>query len=96
MNCIGVPKTIDNDLPHTDFCPGFGSAAKFVALSTQEVSLDTKTMCRTSTQVYIMEVMGRNAGWLAAAAGVIRRKSGDPPHIILFPEIEFDEEKFCL
>jgi len=82
-------------LPHTDFSPGFGSAAKFVALSTQEVSLDTKSMCRTSTQVFIMEVMGRHAGWLAAAAGVIKEKEGDAPHIILFPEVPFNEEIFC-
>jgi len=92
--CIGVPKTVDNDLPVTDCCPGFGSVAKYVAVSTLEASLDVASMARTSTKVFILEVMGRHAGWIAAAGGLAARRTGDPPHIILFPEIAFDRERF--
>jgi 6-phosphofructokinase 1 len=92
--CIGVPKTVDNDLPVTDCCPGFGSVAKYVAVSTLEASLDVASMARTSTRVFILEVMGRHAGWIAAAGGLAARKAGDPPHLILFPEIAFDRERF--
>ncbi len=92
--CIGIPKTVDNDLPVTDCCPGFGSVAKYVAVSTLEASLDVASMARTSTRVFILEVMGRHAGWIAAAGGLAARKTGDAPHIILFPEIAFDRERF--
>ena len=92
--CIGLPKTIDNDLPITDNCPGFGSVAKYIATSTLEASLDVKSMCETSTKVFILEVMGRHAGWLAASAGVIKEKIGDAPHLILFPEIKFNHKSF--
>ena len=92
--CIGLPKTIDNDLPVTDNCPGFGSVAKYIATSTLEASLDVKSMCETSTKVFILEVMGRHAGWLAASAGVIKEKAGDTPHLILFPEIQFNQSSF--
>ncbi|MGC8521518.1 MAG: 6-phosphofructokinase [Steroidobacteraceae bacterium] len=92
--CVGVPKTVDNDLPHTDCCPGFGSVAKYIAVSTREAALDVASMARTSTKVFVFEVMGRHAGWIAAAAGLAGRKSGEPPHIILFPEIPFDAERF--
>ncbi len=92
--CIGLPKTIDNDLPITDNCPGFGSVAKYIATSTLEASLDVKSMCETSTKVFILEVMGRHAGWLAASAGVIKEKAGDAPHLILFPEIQFNQSTF--
>jgi 6-phosphofructokinase 1 len=91
---IGVPKTVDNDLAVTDCCPGFGSVAKYTAVSVQEASLDVESMCESSTKVFVIEVMGRHAGWIAAAAGLAARKAGEPPHIILFPEITFDEEKF--
>ncbi len=92
--CIGIPKTVDNDLPVTDCCPGFGSVAKYVAVSTLEASLDVASMARTSTRVFILEVMGRHAGWIAAAGGLAARRAGDPPHIILFPEIAFERERF--
>jgi 6-phosphofructokinase len=92
--CIGIPKTVDNDLPVTDCCPGFGSVAKYVAVSTLEASLDVASMARTSTRVFILEVMGRHAGWIAAAGGLAAQRTGDPPHIILFPEIPFDRERF--
>jgi 6-phosphofructokinase 1 len=91
---IHVPKTVDNDLPITDTCPGFGSVAKYVAVSTQEAALDVRSMSRTSTKVFILEVMGRHAGWIAAASGLAGSKAGDAPHIILFPEIAFDESTF--
>lgn len=96
MICIGIPKTIDNDLPITDSCPGFGSVAKYVAVSTKEAALDVKSMAASSTKVFILEVMGRHAGWIAAASGLIKNEDGDPPHIILFPEIPFEEEKFLV
>ena len=92
--CVGVPKTVDNDLPHTDCCPGFGSVAKYVAVSTREAGLDVASMARTSTRVFVFEVMGRHAGWIAAATGLAGRKPGEPPHIILFPEIPFEPERF--
>jgi 6-phosphofructokinase 1 len=91
---IGVPKTVDNDLAVTDCCPGFGSVAKYTAVSVQEASLDVESMCESSTKVFVIEVMGRHAGWIAAAAGLAARNSGEPPHIILFPEVPLDEEKF--
>ncbi|NND61246.1 MAG: 6-phosphofructokinase, partial [Gammaproteobacteria bacterium] len=94
ITCVGVPKTVDNDLPLTDCCPGFGSVAKYVAVSTREAALDVLSMSRTSTKVFVLEVMGRHAGWIAAAGGLAGEKAGDPPHIILFPEIEFDREAF--
>jgi len=92
--CIGIPKTVDNDLPVTDCCPGFGSVAKYVAVSTLEASLDVASMARTSTRVFILEVMGRHAGWIAAAGSLAARKAGDPPHLILLPEIPFERERF--
>ena len=94
IQAVHVPKTIDNDLPITDNCPGFGSVAKSVAISTQEAALDVASMCATSTKVFILEVMGRHAGWIAGAAGLAASKAGDAPHIILFPEIAFDEPVF--
>jgi 6-phosphofructokinase 1 len=92
VQCIGIPKTIDNDLPVTDNCPGFGSVAKYVAVSIMEASLDVESMASSSTKVFILEVMGRHAGWIAAAGGLAQRKKGDPPHVILFPEIPLDEK----
>ncbi|HLF30822.1 MAG TPA: 6-phosphofructokinase [Xanthomonadales bacterium] len=94
VQCIGVPKTIDNDLPVTDTCPGFGSVAKYVAVSIMEASLDVESMASSSTKVFILEVMGRHAGWIAAAGGLAQRQAGDPPHIILFPEVVFDQTAF--
>lgn len=94
ITCIGVPKTVDNDLPFTDCCPGFGSVAKYVAISTKEAAMDIASMCESSTKVFILEVMGRHAGWIAAAGGLAGENSNEPPHIILFPEIAFDREKF--
>jgi ATP-dependent phosphofructokinase / diphosphate-dependent phosphofructokinase len=94
ITCIGIPKTVDNDLPITDCCPGFGSAAKYIAVSTREAALDVASMARTSTKVFVLEVMGRHAGWMAAAGGLAGEKAGDAPHIILFPEIVFDRERF--
>ncbi len=94
LSCIGIPKTVDNDLPITDCCPGFGSAAKYIAISTREAALDVASMARTSTKVFVLEVMGRHAGWIAAAGGLAGEKAGDAPHIILFPEITFDRETF--
>jgi ATP-dependent phosphofructokinase / diphosphate-dependent phosphofructokinase len=94
ITCIGVPKTVDNDLPFTDCCPGFGSVAKYIATSTLEASLDIKSMCETSTKVFILEVMGRHAGWIAASGGLAGQGEGEPPHIILFPEIPFNREAF--
>ena len=94
VTCVGIPKTVDNDLPVTDCCPGFGSVAKYVAVSTREAALDVASMARTSTKVFILEVMGRHAGWIAAAGGLAGRKAGDAPHIILFPEIAFDQKRF--
>jgi 6-phosphofructokinase 1 len=95
LTCIGIPKTIDNDLPYTDSCPGFGSVAKYVAISTREAGLDVASMASSSTKVFILEVMGRHAGWIAAAGGLASEKADEPPHIILFPEKPFIEAKFC-
>ena len=92
--CIGVPKTIDNDLALTDFCPGFASAAKYTAVSVREAGLDVAAMAETSTKVFIMEVMGRHAGWLAASGGLAGKTPDDAPHIILFPERSFDPPTF--
>lgn len=94
MTCIGIPKTVDNDLPITDNCPGFGSVAKYVAVSIREAGFDVASMAKTSTKIFVMEVMGRHAGWIAAAGGLAAEKEGDAPHIILFPEVTFDEAKF--
>jgi 6-phosphofructokinase 1 len=94
ITCIGIPKTVDNDLPITDNCPGFGSVAKYVAVSIREAGLDVASMCESSTKVFVMEVMGRHAGWIAGAAGLASEEEGDAPHIILFPEIPFDKPKF--
>jgi len=94
VTCLGIPKTVDNDLPVTDTCPGFGSVAKYVAVSTQEAALDVLSMAKTSTKVFILEVMGRHAGWIAAAGGLAGKDPGDPPHIILFPEVPFNERAF--
>jgi len=94
VTCLGVPKTVDNDLPITDNCPGFGSVAKYVAVSTQEAALDVASMAETSTKVFILEVMGRHAGWIAAAGGLAGKKPGDAPHIILFPEVPFNQRAF--
>jgi 6-phosphofructokinase 1 len=94
VQCIGVPKTIDNDLPVTDNCPGFGSVAKYVAVSIMEASLDVESMASSSTKVFILEVMGRHAGWIAAAGGLASREEGEPPHIILFPEVPFKQAPF--
>ncbi|MBT5005580.1 MAG: 6-phosphofructokinase [Halieaceae bacterium] len=94
LQAIHIPKTIDNDLPHTDNCPGFGSVAKYIAISTREAALDVASMCESSTKVFILEVMGRHAGWIAASGGLAAEQEGDAPHIILFPEIAFNREKF--
>ena len=94
ITCVGIPKTVDNDLPITDNCPGFGSVAKYVAVSTREAACDVASMAKTSTKIFVMEVMGRHAGWIAAAAGLAKEEEGDAPHIILFPEIAFDKDKF--
>jgi len=94
LTCIGVPKTVDNDLPITDTCPGFGSVAKYVAVSTLEAAKDVASMSRTSTKVFILEVMGRHAGWIAAAGGLAGSLPEDAPHIILFPEIPFNRQAF--
>ena len=94
VTCIGIPKTIDNDLPFTDNCPGFGSVAKYIATSTKEAALDVKSMSKSSTKVFIFEVMGRHAGWLAASSGLAQDKGNSAPHIILLPEVPFNENKF--
>jgi 6-phosphofructokinase len=94
ITCVGVPKTVDNDLPHTDCCPGFGSVAKYVAVSTREAALDVASMARTSTKVFVLEVMGRHAGWIAAAGGLAGSGAADAPHVILFPEVPFERERF--
>lgn len=94
LQAIHVPKTIDNDLPITDTCPGFGSVAKYVATSIREAAFDVASMAKTSTKVFVLEVMGRHAGWITAACGLAAEQAGDAPHILLFPEIAFDENKF--
>lgn len=92
IQAIHVPKTVDNDLPITDNCPGFGSVAKYIAVSALEASFDVRSMCKTSTQIFVLEVMGRHAGWIAAAGGLIEDQG--IPVVILFPEVEFNQEKF--
>jgi ATP-dependent phosphofructokinase / diphosphate-dependent phosphofructokinase len=92
IQAIHVPKTVDNDLPITDCCPGFGSVAKYVAVSTLEASFDVRSMAKTSTKVFVLEVMGRHAGWIAAAGGIV--EDHGIPVVVLFPEVEFDEAKF--
>ncbi|MBZ0131224.1 MAG: 6-phosphofructokinase [Rhodocyclaceae bacterium] len=91
---VHVPKTVDNDLPITDNCPGFGSVAKYIAVSTLEATFDVASMAKTSTKVFVLEVMGRHAGWIAAAGGMAATKDMDLPIVILFPEIAFDQKKF--
>ncbi len=94
IQAIHVPKTVDNDLPITDNCPGFGSVAKYIAVSTREASYDVCSMAKTSTKVFVIEVMGRHAGWIAAAGGLVADKDNDIPVLILFPEVEFDQVRF--
>ncbi|HKX96036.1 MAG TPA: diphosphate--fructose-6-phosphate 1-phosphotransferase, partial [Methylibium sp.] len=92
LQAIHVPKTVDNDLPHTDCCPGYGSVAKYVAVAALEASLDLRSMCATSTKVFVLEVMGRHAGWIAAAGGLI--EDHGLPVLLLFPEVPFDPPAF--
>ncbi|MEB4592480.1 6-phosphofructokinase [Candidatus Thiothrix sp. Deng01] len=94
IQAVHVPKTVDNDLPVTDNCPGFGSVAKYIAVSTREASYDVASMCATSTKIFVLEVMGRHAGWIAAAGGLAADADNDIPVVILFPEVEFNQEKF--
>ena len=94
IRAIHIPKTVDNDLPITDTCPGFGSVAKYVAVSTREASFDVASMAKTSTKIFVLEVMGRHAGWIAAAGGMAADENCDLPIVILFPEMTFDENKF--
>ena len=94
IQAIHIHKTIDNDLPFTDCSPGFGSVAKYVAVSTKEASLDIASMAASSTKIFILEVMGRHAGWIAASGGLAASEAGDAPHIIIFPEIPFVREEF--
>jgi len=94
ITCVGVPKTIDNDLPFTDCSPGFGSVAKYVAVSILEASMDVASMSSSSTKVFVMEVMGRHAGWIAAASALAADERGYGPDIILFPEVDFDKDAF--
>lgn len=94
ITCIGIPKTVDNDLPFTDNSPGFGSVAKYVAISIREAAMDLAAMALTSTKIFILEVMGRHTGWIAAASGLAAEEEGDAPHIILFPEMAFNQEAF--
>lgn len=94
IQAIHIPKTVDNDLPVTDNCPGFGSVAKYIAISVREASFDVSSMARTSTKVFIIEVMGRHAGWIAAAGGLAADSDNDIPVVILFPEVPFDQDRF--
>ncbi len=94
VQAIHVPKTVDNDLPITDNCPGFGSVAKYIAVSTLEATYDVRSMCATSTKVFVLEVMGRHAGWIAAAGAMASTKDQELPIVVLFPEVEFDQKKF--
>ena len=94
IQAIHVPKTVDNDLPITDCCPGYGSVAKYIAVSTLEASFDVASMSKTSTKVFVLEVMGRHAGWIAAAGGLASTSGREIPIVILFPEIPFDKAKF--
>ena len=96
IQCIAIPKTVDNDLVLTDCCPGFGSAAKYIATSTMEASLDVQSMSETSTKVFILEVMGRHAGWMAASSVLARTSNEDAPHIILLPEVTFNQKDFLV
>ena len=92
--CVGIPKTMDNDLPITDCSPGFGSVAKYVATSLREAALDLAAMSRTSTKVFTLEVMGRHAGWTTAACALAAEREGDAPHVLLLPEVAFDQGRF--
>jgi ATP-dependent phosphofructokinase / diphosphate-dependent phosphofructokinase len=92
--CVGIPKTVDNDLPITDCSPGFGSLAKYLAISIREAAFDVASMSATSTKVFVMEVMGRHAGWATAACALAAEQDGDAPHILLLPEVDFNEERF--
>jgi 6-phosphofructokinase len=92
--CVGIPKTVDNDLPITDCSPGFGSVAKYLATCIREAAFDLSSMSRTSTKVFALEVMGRHAGWMTAACGLAAERQGDAPHVLLLPEIPFDEGRF--
>jgi 6-phosphofructokinase 1 len=94
ITAVHVPKTVDNDLPITDNCPGFGSVAKYIAISTMEASFDVASMCATSTKVFVVEVMGRHAGWIAAAGAMASTKDHEIPIVVLFPEVEFNKDKF--
>jgi ATP-dependent phosphofructokinase / diphosphate-dependent phosphofructokinase len=94
ITAVGVPKTVDNDLPFTDSCPGFGSVAKYVATSIREAGYDVASMSKSSTKIFILEVMGRHAGWITAACGLAAESAAEPPHLLLFPEIPFDEPAF--
>ena len=94
MTCIGIPKTVDNDLPITDTCPGFGSVAKYIAIATREAGLDVASMAQTSTKVFILETMGRHAGWIAAASALAKDTESDPPHVVLLPEVPLDQTAF--
>ena len=94
LTCIAIPKTVDNDLAVTDSCPGFGSVAKYVAISTQEASLDVQSMMESSTKVFILEVMGRHAGWIAGSSALAKQENSDAPHIILLPEVTFNQTNF--
>lgn len=94
IQAIHVPKTVDNDLPITDNCPGFGSVAKYIAVSTREASFDVASMAATSTKIFVLEVMGRHAGWIAAAGALAADENNDIPIVVLFPEVEFNQEKF--
>ena len=94
--CVGIPKTVDNDLPITDCSPGFGSAAKYLATSIREAAFDLAAMSPTSTKVFALEVMGRHAGWTTAACALAGEREGDAPHILLLPEVAFDEERFLV
>src|SRR5262250_3093963 len=91
---LGIPKTVDNDLAITDCSPGFGSAAKYVATSLREAAFDLSSMCRTSTKVFVLEVMGRHAGWTTAACALAAEREGDAPHVLLLPEVAFNEDRF--
>ncbi len=94
IQAIHVPKTVDNDLPITDNCPGFGSVAKYIAVSTREASFDVASMCKTSTKIFVLEVMGRHAGWIAAAGAMAATEDCDLPILVLFPEVPFSQAKF--
>ena len=93
MRVIGVPKTIDNDLPFTDHTPGFGSAAKYIATSVRETGIDLESVS-TKNKVTILEAMGRNAGWLTAASALSKRYENEAPHLIYLPEVPFDKQRF--